>query len=157
MIAKYICKPLGVDSAPIGNLKKRFDALVGLYSTFVNGANQEDATSRNIEMQKETNKQNLDLARETNEMSRQQFQEYMKWLREQYYDTDQVARAKEAYYKAGLNPALAYGNPTAGGASSVGAPSPSQFHVAQMDAPHVEPFQIGDGLSQSVHFQDEAY
>lgn len=149
--------PLGVDSTPIGQRKQLEalsavgSALGGLFNLF----GQESANKANREMTEQTNKMNYQIASEVNQLSQQQFNQNMRWLREQYYDTDQYKRLVEASRKAGLNPALALGSVSPVG--SVGQSSPTSFHAAQMDAGHVEPLTFGDGLSESIGHAVDAY
>ena len=159
MVFYHLFKPLGASFAPIGDRKLIGAAALlaggGILGSALNLFGQKSANDTNLQLARENNETQKLLTRETNAMSQLQFNENMKWLREQYYDTGQIARAKEAYIKGGMNPALAYGQPT--GASSVGSPSQSQFHVAQTEAGHVDPIQIGDALSESVGHSVDAY
>lgn len=158
MIFKYIGKPLGVSETPIGFDRKCLELLPvfgNLIQGLVGAGAQADANRTNLRSVRETNEMNYQIAKETNEMSQNQFNQNMRWLREQYYDTDQVRRAVVAAQRAGLNPALALGNVQPIG--SVGGSSPTSFHAAQMDAGHVEPVNYVDGLSESVGHAVDAY
>lgn len=159
MLDKYFSKPLGVDVTPIGISKPCLEIPLALGAAglgmFLNGSSQESSNRTNLEATRMNNDTQKQLAREANELSMQQFQQNMKWLREQFYDTDQMKRTVESYLKAGVNPALAYGQPV--GASSVGAPAESQFHVPQTEAGHVDPIQFGDGISESIGHATNAY
>lgn len=147
---------MGVDSTPLG-LKKcsALTAGAGLLGSFINHFTSQEANSMNLKMTRENNETQKQLAREANAMSQMQFDENMKWLREQYYDTEKGRRLVETYNKAGLNPALGLGQISPVG--SVGGVSPSQFHVAQTEAGHVEPSQFGDLLANSIGHSVDAY
>lgn len=156
MIYKSLFVPLGVDSTPLG-LKKctALQAGAGLLGSFINHFTSQEANSMNLKMTRENNETQKLLAREANAMAQAQFDANMKWLQEQYYDTEKGRRLVETYKKAGLNPALGLGQISPVG--SVGGASPSQFHVAQTEAGHIEPSQFGDLLSQSIGHSVDAY
>ena len=156
MIYRSLLVPLGVDSTPLGLRKcSALQAGAGLLGSFINHFTSQEANSMNLKMTRENNETQKQLAREANALSQAQFQENMNWLREQYFDTEKGRRLVETYKKAGLNPALGLGQISPVG--SVGGASPSQFHVAQTEAGHVEPSQIGDMLANSIGHSVDAY
>lgn len=155
---KFLFVPLGVSETPLGFSRKSLEFLPvfgGLLQSVIGASSQESANRSNLRAARETNEMNYQIAKETNQMSQQQFDKNMQWLREQYYDTDNVRRAAEAARRAGFNPALALGNIQPVG--SVGSPSPSSFHAAHMESGHVEPVNYADGLSESVGHSVDAY
>lgn len=157
----YLFVPLGVSETPLGLNRKSEPfslgaaALLGgssLLGGILGLSSQKSANEMNLQMNRETNQMNYQIAKEANDLSQAQFIQNMNWLKEQYYDTDQYSRLVQSLHKAGLNPALALGNVSPVG--SVGSPSSSNFHAAQMEAGHVDPLSydaLSDGFSSAVN------
>ena len=165
--------PLGVNLAPNTPIPKcdPWSAAIGATASHINtglellfNKSNVDATNEaNLEMTRMNNETQKLLAREANAMSQAQFNTNLQWLKEQFYKQREYALDERAYQSidnqvrrllaAGINPAYYFGNGSMAtpSVSSVGAPSQSQFHVAQTEAGHIDPFLIDlDGLSESV-------
>lgn len=162
MIYDKLFVPLGVDSTPIGQ-RKCIAPAVGaalvaggssLLGSLLGIGSQSSANAQNLQLMRETNQMNYKIADEQNRNAYNQFAQNLAWLKEQYYDTGQYERLVKSLGRAGLNPALAFGNVSPVG--SVGQASPTAFHVAQMEAGHVDPLSF-DGLSESVGNAVNAY
>lgn len=107
--------------------------------------NTSETNKANAESVQKTNETNYQIAKETNDMSEKQFQTNLKWLQQQYYENQdredtRYQRMVKDMQASGLNPALQNGQPS--NVSSVGAPSPSSFHAAQMEAAHYDPLNL---------------
>ena len=165
--------PFGVNLAPNTPIPKcdPWSAAIGATASHINtglellfNKSNVDATNEaNLEMTRMNNETQKLLAREANAMSQAQFNTNLQWLKEQFYKQREYALDERAYQSidnqvrrllaAGINPAYYFGNGSMAtpSVSSVGAPSQSQFHVAQTEAGHIDPFLIDlDGLSESV-------
>lgn len=159
LIKRMLFVPLGVDSTPIG-LRKCVDPVTAVTAGYNlatglgNFISQGEGNSMNYQLQLDTNRLNKQMADEANQMSQAQFDKNMEWLREQYYDTDQYVRLREAAQKGGFNPALAMGEVKPVG--SVGQSSPTAFHAAQFEAPHLDSLSL-DPLASSVGQAVNAY
>lgn len=138
-------------------------------ASLINASSQDSANVRNLMMNADTNKTNLKIANQVNEMSQAQFNSNMQWLREQYFTNRKFALEDRDYndprnivsrlIAAGVNPSSYFGSGATGiqGSSSVGAPSQSSFQTGYSQAGHVDPIQIGDGLSESIMHAFDAY
>lgn len=159
LIKRMLFVPLGVDSTPIG-LRKCVDPVTAVTAGYNlatglgNFISQGEGNSMNYQLQLDTNRLNKQMADEANQMSQAQFEKNMEWLREQYYDTNQYVRLREAAQKGGFNPALAMGEVKPVG--SVGQASPTAFHAAQFEAPHLDSLSL-DPLASSVGQAVNAY
>lgn len=141
--------------SPFFTCRKCGSAISGM----INSMNQEQINNQNYRMNQENNELQQQLVREANEMQQNQFEQSLAWLREQFNvsnerEDSKYQRTVDDLMRAGLNPSLMSGiSPSS--VSSVGAPSQSNFHVAQTEAAHFDPYYLDfdplqDGITKSI-------
>lgn len=157
-----LTKECGLSVSPYSFMKCDGTPIIGDAVNLMGIGAQADNVDRtneaNLEAVRMNNETQKELAAEANKLSQEQFQTNLGWLKEQYFGNQQredsrYQRMVKDMQAAGLNPALATGQPSS--ASAVGAVSPSQFHVAQTEAAHFDPYNLdfdplASGIARSI-------